>query len=89
MDFYLIAYFFAGVLQDFLLTLNWRFVAKERLVPATLASFTVTVVSMVVLYTILANLDSNRSLPAILVYSLGVAAGTVLGMKMKIGGKGF
>jgi len=85
MDFYLVAYFLAGVLQDFLLTLNWRFVAKEKVFPAALASFIVTVVSMVVLYTILADLDRNRSIPAILVYSFGVAAGTILGMKAKIG----
>jgi len=84
MDYYLIIYFFAGVLQDFLLTLNWRFLVKERAVPAAIFSFAVTVVNMLVLYNILTQLDSQRSIIAILIYSLGVGSGTVLGMKTKI-----
>jgi len=80
----LIIYFLAGVFQDFLVTLNWRFVAKDKIVPATVFSFLVTVVSMLVLYNILTQLDSQRSIMAILVYSLGVCSGTVLAMKTKI-----
>ena len=81
---YLIAYFLAGVLQDFLLTLNWRFVAKEKIIPASFFSFIVTVVSMIVLYNILTDIDSQQSILAIVIYSLGIAAGTFLGMKMNI-----
>lgn len=84
MDYYLIIYFFAGVFQDFLLTLNWRFLIKNKIVPAAIFSFVVTVVNMLVLYNILTQLDSQRSIIAILVYSLGVGSGTILGMKTKI-----
>ena len=87
MDYYLILYFFAGVLQDFLLTLNWRFINKERPIPAAFFSFVVTIVTMSVLYNILTQLDKQRSVVAIIIYALGVGTGTVLGMKTKIGSK--
>ncbi len=81
---WLIVYFFAGVLQDFLFTLNLRYVAKSKVFFAVLTSFLVTVVSLLVLYNILTNLDSQRSIIAIMVYALGIAAGTFLAMKFKI-----
>ena len=87
MDYYLIIYFLAGTLQDFLLTLNWRFMQKDRIIPATFYSFVVNVVSMLVLYNIITRLDSERSLVAILVYSLGIGTGTALGMLTKISSK--
>jgi len=87
MDYYLIIYFLAGTLQDFILTLNWRFMMKERVIPAAFYSFAVSVVSMLVLYNIITRLDSNRSLIAIIVYSLGIGTGTILGMKLKINPK--
>ena len=87
MDYYLILYFFAGVLQDFLLTINWRFIAKERAMPSAIFSFIGTLVSMVVLYTIITQLDQERSALAILVYAIGVAVGTMIGMKVKIKSK--
>ena len=86
-DFSLILYFLAGVFQDFLLTLNWRFVNKEKAAPAAFFSFAVTIVSMIVLYTILTQLDKSRSILEIIIYSLGVGTGTVLGMKTKISEK--
>ncbi len=52
---YLMLYFLAGVLPDFLLPLNWRFIAKEKAVPAAIFSFVVTMVSMLVLYHITPN----------------------------------
>ncbi|MFA5743083.1 MAG: DUF5698 domain-containing protein [Candidatus Paceibacterota bacterium] len=82
---YLTAYFLAGVLQDFLLTLNWRFVASEKIIPASFFSFVVTVVSMIVLYNILTDLDGQNSVLAIVVYSFGIATGTFFGMKIDIG----
>ncbi len=87
MGYYLILYFLAGVLQDFLVTLNWRFVSKERVIPAAIFSFTVTVVSILVLYNIITKLDEERSLIAIVIYALGVGTGTILGMGMKISPK--
>ena len=80
-----IIYFFAGVLQDFLLTLNWRFMAKDKAFSASLFSFLTTIISFIVLYNILTKLDQERSIIAIVIYSIGIAAGTFLGMKTKIG----
>lgn len=77
-------YFFVGIIQDFLLTLNWRYVAKERPLPAVTFSFLTTAVSMLVFYNILTQLDSEKSVVAMLIYSIGVGAGTYIGMKFKI-----
>ena len=83
-DYHLIIYFLAGVLQDFLLTLNWRFIAKEKAIPAAIFSFAVTVVTMLVLYNILTQLDRQRSITAIIAYALGIGLSTILGIKTKI-----
>ncbi len=89
MHYYIILfiYFVAGALQDFLLTLNWRFIAKEKVIPAAFFSFTVTIVSMLVLYNIITQLDKETSIEAIIIYALGIGTGTILGMKMKINPK--
>ena len=81
----LLAYFFAGVFQDFLVTLNQRYVIKNHVVSAMVTSFMITIVSMVVLYNVLSSLDPQQSIPAIIVYALGIAIGTLLAMKFKIG----
>ena len=87
MNFYLnlLIYFAVGIVEDFLLTLNWRFVAKDKAFPAVTFSFLTTVVSWLVFYNILTGLDSEKSIVAILVYSLGIATGTFLAMKSKFG----
>jgi uncharacterized protein YebE (UPF0316 family) len=85
MDYFLILYFFVGILQDFLVTLNWRYIAKHKIAPAMLLSFLVTIVTMLVIYNILSRLEGQRSIVAIIIYALGVAAGTFLAMKFKIG----
>jgi len=81
----LLAYFFAGVLQDTLFTLNQRYVMKDHVISAMLTSFLITIVSLVVLYNILSSLDPSQSIPAIIIYASGVAVGTLLGMKFRIG----
>jgi hypothetical protein len=81
----LIIYFFAGVLQDFLFTLNLRYVAKNKIFLAVLTSFLVTVVNLAVLYNILTQFDSQRTIIAIIIYSLGITTGTFLAMKFKHG----
>jgi len=78
-------YFFAGVLQDFLFTLNIKYVAINKVALAMLSSFLITVVNLIVLYNILTLMDSERSITAIIIYAAGVATGTLLGMKLKIG----
>lgn len=80
-------YFFAGVLQDFLVTINQRYVIKNHVLSAMLTSFVITIVGMVVLYNIISSLDPQKSIPAIFVYALGISVGTFLAMKFKIGSK--
>lgn len=84
MDYFLLIYFFVGIVQDFILTLNFRFIAKDKILSAVISSFVITVISMLVLYDILTRLDTQKSLVAIIVYALGIAAGTYLGMKFKV-----
>jgi len=85
MDYYLILYFFVGILQDFLVTLNWRYIAKHKIAPAMALSFLVTITTMLVIYNILSKLDEQRSIIAIIIYAAGVAVGTFLAMKFKFG----
>ena len=85
MDYYIILYFLAGILQDFLLTLNMRYINKQKVIPAALTSFIVTIVGLVVLYNIIIHLHSNRGFVPIIFYAAGITMGTVLGMKFKAG----
>lgn len=84
---YLLIFFVAGVVQDFVVTLNWRFIAKEKIFLASFFSFLTTMITLLVLYSILTKLDQTRSIPAIIIYALGVATGTLIAMKVKIGEK--
>jgi len=77
----LVIYFVVGVVQDFFFTLNTKYVAKEKVAPAVFFSFLTVLMSMMVLYNILTQLDSERSILAIVVYSCGIASGTYLAMK--------
>lgn len=77
-------YYIAGVIQDFSLTMNWRFINKEKALPAGFFSFLTTIITMTVLYNILTQLNSQRSIIAIMVYALGIATGTILAMKTKM-----
>ena len=87
MIFLYLVYFLAGVLQDTLFTLNVRYVAREKIFPAVLTSFLTVVVSMLVLYNIITRLDDERGITAIIIYAAGIALGTFLAMKLKIGPK--
>ena len=80
-----VVYFLAGVLQDFLFTVNLRYVAQNKTFLAVLASFLTVVVSMLVLYNIITQLDQQKGIVAIIVYASGIAAGTYLAMKFKLG----
>jgi len=87
MDSYLIIFFLVGILQDVLATLNIRFIASHKIWPATVSAFLTVVVAMLVLYNILSDLDSQRSIPAIVAYATGIAVGTFLAMKLKLESK--
>lgn len=77
----LIIYFIVGIVQDFFFTMNTKYIAREKVVPAVFFSFLTVLMSMLVLYNILSDLDASRSIPAIIVYSCGIAVGTYLAMK--------
>ncbi len=79
----MIIYFFAGVIQDFFFTLNSKYIAKDRVIPAVIFSWLTIMVSMIVLYSILSELDPQKSIVNIIVYSLGIASGTFLAMRFK------
>jgi len=82
-----IIYFLAGVLQDFLFTINLRYVAKDKIFMAVFTSFLTVVVSMLALYNIVTELDPSKGISAIIIYCLGIATGTYLAMKFKITSK--
>ena len=82
---YLVAFFAAGILQDFLFTLSLRLVNKELAVKAASVAFLDNLVSVGVLYSILRKLDDQRSIPAIIIYCLGIGVGTYLAMRFKLG----
>ncbi len=84
MDYFLIIYFLAGILQDFLFTLSLRLVNHEKALKASSVAFMDNLVSVGVLYSILSRLDSERSITAIVVYSFGIGVGTYLAMKFKL-----
>lgn len=81
---FLIIYFFAGILQDFLFTLSLRLVNREWPIKAASIAFLDNLVSMGVLYNIVRQLDIQRSIIAIFVYSLGIAVGTYFAIKLKL-----
>jgi hypothetical protein len=81
---WLVVYFLIGVLQDFLFTINLRYVAKNKVILAVLTSFLVTVVNLLVLYNILNQMDSSRTFITIIIYALGITTGTFLAMRFKI-----
>jgi uncharacterized protein YebE (UPF0316 family) len=85
--FYLVLYFLVGIFQDFLGTLNMRYIAKGKVFLSVLTSFLVTAVSLLVLYNILTQLDSQRSILAIVIYAFGIGTGTFFAMKFKLGFK--
>jgi len=78
----LAVYFLVGIVQDFFFTMNTKYVAEKKTLPAVVYSFLTVVMSMLVLYNILSELDPNKSILAIIIYSCGIATGTLLAMKI-------
>ena len=83
----LLIYYFVGIVQDFLFTLNTKYVAKDKIALAVVSSFLTVVVNMLVLYNIINNLDAEKSVVSIIVYCFGIATGTFVAMKSKFGTK--
>jgi uncharacterized protein YebE (UPF0316 family) len=82
-----VLFFLVGIFEDFLGTINMRYIAKGKVFLSVLTSFLVTIISLLVLYNILTQLDSQRSILAIIIYSLGIGTGTFFAMKFKLGFK--
>ena len=87
MNFDLLMFFLAGVLQDFLFTLSLRFVATDKPIKASPAAFLETIVTLLVLYAILIKLDTDRSIIASVVYALGIGSGTYIAMRVNLSKK--
>jgi len=85
MIYYFFLYFLAGVVSDFLYTLNIRFVSRGKVLWSAIVAFLQTIVALLVIYDIVGRLDSQRSIMAIIIYALGVGVGTFLAMKFKLG----
>jgi LytS/YehU family sensor histidine kinase len=77
----LIIYFLVGVVQDFFFTMNSKYIAQEKVASAVIFSFLTILMSTVVLYNILNDINSETSIIAIVVYSAGIATGTYVAMK--------
>jgi uncharacterized protein YebE (UPF0316 family) len=77
----LVIYFVVGVVQDFFFTMNSKYIAKEKVLPAVIFSFLTILMSMLVLYNILKDINYESSVLAIIVYSFGIAGGTLVAMK--------
>ena len=87
MYYYLILFYLAGFLQDFLSVLWVRFISEEKTIAATILSFITTLISLLVIYNIITQLEARKSIVAIIVYALGFATGTFFAMKVKKGFK--
>ncbi len=83
----MILYFIAGIVEDFLFTLSIRFVARGQALWASTCAFLQTIILVGVIYNILKQLDSQRSIVAIIIYALGIGTGTLLTMKFKLGAR--
>jgi len=80
----LLIYYIAGLLQDFLFTLMFRFVSKEKAIQAAIFSFIGTMVAMVIFFDIVTRLSAEESILGIFAYALGISSGTFLAVKTKI-----
>lgn len=88
MDFYyLIIYFIAGIVQNFIFTLHLRYTAKDKIMLSVISSFFGVLLAWLVFYNILTQLDSQKTILAIVIYSAGIASGTYLAMKFRFGFK--
>ena len=85
---WILIYVLVGILEDFLGTLCLRFVIHERTALAVGTTFVITIISLLVFYSIFVKLNTQtgQGIADIVAYSIGIAIGTYLGMKIKIGG---
>jgi len=77
----ILTYVLVGIIQDFVLTLNWRYIAENRPVASAISAFGSSFIGLIVLYNILTRLNSHRSILAILAYTVGISIGTYLALK--------
>ena len=78
-------YFIAGIIQEFLFTVNIRAIDNRNVLLAAATSFLTVSFGMVIFYNIIARFNNEQSFIAIGVYSFGIGVGTALGMKYHMG----
>lgn len=80
-----ILFFVAGFLEDLISTVVLRLLLARRIYATTLGTFVMTLISLGVFYGIFVQIDRNPlRVVAIIIYAIGIAAGTFVGMKVKI-----
>lgn len=82
-----VIFFLVGIAEDFIGTMTLRLLVAKRIVATTLCTFAITLISLAVFYGIFIKIDNDpKRFVAIVVYSAGIALGTFLAMKVKLGG---
>lgn len=79
------AYFGIGILLEFLSTLYVRFVAGKHSIRAASISFINTILVVGMIYNIIESINATHNYLVLVVYALGVAAGTYFGTRFQIG----
>lgn len=76
-----IIYFLVGVIQDIILTLNWRYISENRATASAISAFMSAFISLIVLYNIITTLTNGRNFLAIIVYASGIGVGTYIAIR--------
>lgn len=77
----LVVYFATGLLLQFIATLYVIFVADKHALRATGAAFATTIISTGMIYNIIETIGADHNYTVLVVYALGIAVGTYVGMK--------
>jgi len=83
MDYFILVYFGIGALQAVLGAVNLKLIVKDQAISAGAISFVTNLIGLLVLYSIIARLNQERSTIAIVAFSLGVGFGIFLATKFK------
>ena len=83
----LLIYFTVGVLSTILQVVVVRLISKEKALQASIVVFVSNLVQLGVLVSIITTIQSNiqSSWINLLIYTLGIAIGTYLGIRLKLG----
>lgn len=76
-----IIYFLVGVIQDIILTLNWRYISEDRALASAISAFLSALISLIVLYNIIFTIADGKNFLAVLVYAAGIGTGTYIAIR--------